>query len=196
MNEPLPDFCGLQFASVKERGLEESVLLPDGRCVTVEGYVTAINAQRLLKKGDSTHKMQILSLTSNSSLTEGDSVSIVLWDEEEFKAEVGEKVRVIGGILREGKIHVIHSARLERIEGHEAYSEEDVETKNEAELTRHIEKELGRILSYYRQKINCTNIKRVRPDEIPGFSLSNGTGEGNSRIKNIGSLKATTRQYK
>lgn len=182
MSKPLPDFCGLQFASVKERGLEESVLLPDGQCVTAEGYVTAIKAQRPLQHGGSTHTMQILSLTSNSSPAEGDSVSVVLWDEEEFQAEVGEKVRVIGGILREGKIHVVHSARLERIEGYEAYSE-DVENKNEAELTRHIEKELGRILSYYRQKIKCPNSKRARSADIARFSLGDDVGEGNSRVK-------------
>lgn len=182
MSKPLPAFSGLQFASVKERGLEESLSLPDGQSVTVEGYVTAIKAQQILKQGNSTHTIQILSLTSNPSFTEGDSVSVVLWDEEELKADFGKKFRVIGGILREGKIHVIHSARLERIEGYEAYSE-DVENKNEAELTRHIEKELGKIYSYYRQKINCTNSKRASPAAIAGFSRSNGTEEGNPRIK-------------
>lgn len=182
MSKPLPAFSDLQFASMKERGLEESRSLPDGQYVTVEGCVTAIKAQQLLQQGNSTHTMQIVSLASNSSVTEGDSVSIVLWDEEEFKAEVGEKIRVIGGILREGKIHVIHSARLERIERHEAYSE-DVGNKTEAELARHIEKELERIFSYYRRKINCTNSKKASPAAIAGFSRTNGTEEGNSRIK-------------
>lgn len=164
LNNRLPGSSNLGPKLMKEWTPEILASLPEGQHITVEGYLAVLDPRSKLQEGETVHTMQILSLTSKYTRTSDKSlsVSVVLWDKDEFHAEQGDKIRAVGGIMREGRIHLFHLAQMELIEDSTAAINGKKE-KNESELAKEAEEEVEKLASYFRLlETQCENSGPLR----------------------------------
>ncbi|MFQ5977377.1 MAG: hypothetical protein ACE5OZ_04505 [Candidatus Heimdallarchaeota archaeon] len=164
LNKSLPGSSDLYPNLMKEWAPEILASLHEGQCITVEGFLAVLDPRSKLQEGEAVHTMQTLSLTSKYTRTSDNSlsVSVVLWDKDEFHAEKGDKIRAVDGIMREGKIHIFHLAQMELIED-SAAAIDGKKVKNALELAKEAEEEVEKLAVYYRLlKAQCENSGPLR----------------------------------